>query len=396
MQSRQSAVVISLAGFIALAVAMGIGRFAFTPILPMMQNDAGLGLAEGGWLASANYLGYLLGALIAARLPWTSSMQLRVGLFLVLSTTILMGVTQTWLSWLVWRFIAGASSAWVLVSTSSLCLPRLAALGQPHRAGLVFAGVGSGIALAGILCMALDLAAVSSSSTWLLLGAVALVGAWGVRDLWQTSLPAAPSPTSTSPEAPASPSKAINGYWTLIGCYGLFGFGYILPATFLPAQAKQLVADPALFGLAWPLFGLAAAVSTLITPRLAAIFPRRTVWAGAQYIMAAGVLLPVLWPSLFAIAIAAICVGGTFMVITMLGMQEAQAVGGIHARKLMAALTAAFAAGQLAGPIFFSVTHTYFAADLGFALILAAIGLVLSSLLLLKSGSYKKEMQNAR
>src|SRR5690606_15593272 len=120
-------------------------RFAFTPILPMMQNDAGLGLAEGGWLASANYLGYLLGALIAARLPWTSSMQLRVGLFLVLSTTILMGVTQTWLSWLVWRFIAGASSAWVLVSTSSLCLPRLAALGQPHRAGLVFAGVGSGI-----------------------------------------------------------------------------------------------------------------------------------------------------------------------------------------------------------------------------------------------------------
>lgn len=396
MQSRQSAVVISLAGFIALAVAMGIGRFAFTPMLPMMQNDSGLGLAEGGWLASANYLGYLLGALVAARLPWTSSVQLRVGLFLVLATTILMGVTETWLSWLVWRFIAGVASAWVLVSTSSLCLPRLAALGQPHRAGLVFAGVGCGVALAGILCMVLDLATVSSSRTWLLLGAVAFVGAWGARGLWQTSLPAAPPPTTTSSTAPTSPSKAINGYWTLIGCYGLFGFGYILPATFLPAQAKLLVADPALFGLAWPLFGLAAAISTLITPRLATIFPRRTVWAGAQYIMAAGVLLPVLWPSLFAIAIAAICVGGTFMVITMLGMQEAQAVGGVHARKLMAALTAAFAGGQLAGPIFFSLTHTYFAADLGFALILAAIGLVLSSLLLLKSGNHIKEEQDAR
>ncbi|HUG57058.1 MAG TPA: YbfB/YjiJ family MFS transporter, partial [Candidimonas sp.] len=58
MQPKQSAVVLSLAGFIALAVAMGIGRFAFTPMLPMMQNDSGLGLAEGGWLASANYLGY--------------------------------------------------------------------------------------------------------------------------------------------------------------------------------------------------------------------------------------------------------------------------------------------------------------------------------------------------
>lgn len=399
MQPKQSAVVLSLAGFIALAVAMGIGRFAFTPMLPMMQNDSGLGLAEGGWLASANYLGYLLGALMAARLPWPSSVQLRVGLLLVFATTMLMGITGSWLSWLVWRFIAGVASAWVLVGTSSLCLPRLAALGEPHRAGLVFAGVGCGIALAGLLCMGLDLASVASSQAWLLLGAVAFIGALGARNLWRIPMPAAPSPTepvTTTTATTPGPSRAIKGYWTLIGCYGLFGFGYILPATFLPAQAKLLVADPALFGLAWPLFGLAAAISTLLTSRLAAIFSRRTLWAAAQCIMAAGVLLPVLWPSLFAIAIAAICVGGTFMVITMLGMQEAQAVGGSHhARKLMAALTAAFAAGQLAGPIFFSVTHSYFDADLGFALVLAAIGLLLSSLLLLKSGNHNKDIQNA-
>lgn len=392
MQARQSALLLSFAGFIALAVAMGIGRFAFTPMLPMMQSDAGLGLAQGGWLASANYLGYLVGALMAARLPWPATLQLRAGLFLVFATTLLMGVTVSWPSWLVWRFVAGVASAWVLVGTSSLCLPRLAALGAPHRAGLVFAGVGCGVAVAGLLCMALDMAAVSSPRAWQLLGLVALVGALGARNVWASPAPV-PVPalaTTTTPLLPTSASTAVKGYWTLIACYALFGFGYILPATFLPAQAKLLVADPALFGLAWPLFGLAAAVSTLLTSRLAAVFPRRILWAVAQLIMATGVLLPVLWPSLIAIAIAAICVGGTFMVITMLGMQEAQALGGpAQARKLMAALTAAFAAGQLAGPIFFSLTHTYFSANLGFALILAAGGLVVSSVLLLKSNKSK-------
>ncbi len=384
MQSRQSAVQLSFSGFIALAVAMGLGRFAFTPMLPMMQNDSGLGLAEGGWLASANYLGYFLGALIAGGIRWPASVQLRIGLALVIATTALMGITQSWSSWLAWRFIAGGASAWVLVSTASLCLTRLAALGQPQRAGVVFAGVGCGIALTGLVCMALGLAQVSSSLSWLLLGLMALAGTLAAHNLWKAPL-APPSPaTAARPATADAASAAIPGYWKLIGCYSLFGFGYILPATFLPAQAKLLVTDPALFGLAWPLFGLAAAVSTLLTSRLTARFPRRGLWAGAQLIMAAGVLLPVIWNSLFAIAIAAIFVGGTFMVITMLGMQEAQAVGGAgQARKMIAALTASFAAGQLAGPIFFSLTHAYFGASLGFALVLAAAGLVLSSILLL-------------
>lgn len=392
MQSRQSAATLSLSGFIALAVAMGIGRFAFTPMLPMMQHDAGLGLSQGGWLASANYLGYLLGALMAASVPWSATVQLRAGLALVIVTTAAMGITDSWSSWLAWRFIAGVASAWVLVSTSSLCLGRLAALGQSRRAGLVFAGVGSGIALAGLLCMGLTLAAVSSSHAWLALGLAALLGAWGARSLWKMPVdpPGGAAAAQSSANSGTTPS-VLKTHWVLILCYGLFGFGYILPATFLPAQAKLLVTDPALFGLAWPLFGLAAALSTLLTSRLTAVFSRRTVWAAAQLIMAAGVLLPIAWPSLFAIGIAAICVGGTFMVVTMLGMQEAQAAAGpAQARKLMGALTASFAAGQLAGPIVFSLTHQYISAGLGSALILAAAGLLLSSFLVLKSAHKKK------
>lgn len=375
MQHKQSAVLLAFTGFIALAVAMGIGRFAFTPLLPMMQDDAGLTLAQGGWLASANYLGYLIGALAAGMLSYSPSAMLRGGLLLVVVTTALMGLTDSWLGWLAWRFIAGVASACVLVGTASLCLSRLSALGASRRAGLVFAGVGSGIALAGLLCMALGLASVPSAQAWLLLAFLGLVGMLAARPLWKI-------PSTVQAPSASNPHGGMTSHtqWKLVLCYGLFGFGYILPATFLPAQARMLIDDPAIFGLAWPILGLAAAISTALASTLLANWRRRTLWAVCQLVMAVGVLLPVVWPGMIAIIIAALCVGGTFMVITMLGMQEAQAAGGNQPKKLIAALTAAFAAGQLIGPMFFSLSHAWFNTDLNFALVLATIGLVISSI----------------
>jgi MFS family permease len=389
MRAGLSAAQLLFSGFIALAVAMGIGRFAFTPLLPMMQQDAGLTLAEGGWLASANYLGYLVGALISGRAAWSGQALLRGGLGFVVLTTALMGMTDGWLSWLIWRFLAGVGSAWVLVSAASLCLARLALMGLSARAGLIFAGVGVGIAAAGLLCLGLDIIQVSSPASWLILGGVACLGALAAWPLWQSNPAAAPATTAVTPDASSTsrvpaPEKSTR-HWRLVASYGLFGFGYILPATFLPAQARLLVADPALFGLAWPLFGLAAALSTVLTGRFLAAYSRRHVWAASQLFMAVGVLLPALVPTLLSIAIAAIFVGGTFMVITMLAMQEAQAIAPREVHRLMAAMTAAFAAGQLAGPLFFSFTHVYFGAPLGFALVLAASGLVAACYLVLRA-----------
>src|SRR5690606_22012502 len=140
--------------------------------------------------ASANYLGYLVGALMAAGMPWPATVQLRAGRGLVIVTTAAMGITDSWGSWLAWRFLAGVASAWVVVSTWSLCRTRLAGRGQSRRGGVVFAGVGSGIALAGLLCMALTVAAASSSYAWLVLSVAALLGTWLARSLWIS--PAAP------------------------------------------------------------------------------------------------------------------------------------------------------------------------------------------------------------
>ncbi|MBV2182670.1 MAG: YbfB/YjiJ family MFS transporter [Castellaniella sp.] len=431
MPSRFSRVPLPLAGLLSLAVAMGIGRFAFTPVLPMMQADLGLSLAQGGWLASANYLGYLLGALMVTHLSWSPAQLLRRGLWLVVLMTAAMGLDTHWAGWLVWRLLAGVASAWVLIGTASLCIARLNATGQAGRSGVVFAGVGCGIMFAGLACLGLTVLGTSSSQAWLWLAAAALLGLLGASMLWRQSTETAITATGIRPDHPAQPthnnhrtppdtaaltrsasSTAINDiqanaaaqrsedtapareagdpatpslHWGLILCYGVYGFGYILPATFLPAQARLLVPDPWLFSLAWPVFGLAGALSTLVASRLARHLTRPQLWAGAQLVMAIGVLAPVLWHSLAAILIAALCVGSTFMVITMVGLQEAQAtVGTAGAKRQMAAMTASFALGQLIGPLFFSLTHQWFDAPLEFALVMGTLGLVAGALPILR------------
>ncbi|TAM83776.1 MAG: YbfB/YjiJ family MFS transporter, partial [Candidimonas sp.] len=386
-----------LAGFLALAVAMGIGRFAFTPILPMMQADLGVSLAQGGWLASANYLGYLLGALSVTALSWSAARLLRRGLWLVVLTTAVMGVDDHWLGWLLWRLLAGVASAWVLIGTAALCIARLSAQGRQKQEGIVFAGVGVGVALAGLVCMALVVMGATANQAWLTLAVVAALGLLCARSLWTAPYDATGKPGTgggqpvsfesrrgvvsvhapqwsgaPAQDAPTPGKQPL--HWHLVLCYGAYGFGYILPATFLPAQARQLVHDPWLFSLAWPVFGLTAAISTLIASRLAKRFSLPRIWAAAQAIMAVGVLLPALWPTLTSILMAACCVGSTFMIITMTGLQQAQAaLGAFRAKRQMAAMTASFALGQLVGPVFFSLTHTWFGAPLAFALIAGTV-----------------------
>lgn len=414
MAPRPSRIPLPLAGLLALAVAMGIGRFAFTPVLPMMQADLGLSLAQGSWLASANYLGYLLGALLVTHLSWSPATLLRLGLWMVVLMTAAMGLDSHWLGWLSWRLLAGMASAWVLIGTSALCIARLNATGQTERSGVVFAGVGCGIAFAGLACMGLTLSGTTASQAWLWLAAAALGGLMGASMLWRTTdtghAPAAPAqatasataasghatahatalrePSSTPPLATtnAAAAGAVPPlHWGLILCYGVYGFGYILPATFLPAQARLLVPDPWLFSLAWPVFGLAGAVSTVMASRLARRYTRPQIWAGAQVVMAVGVLAPAVWHALPAILLAACCVGSTFMVITMVGLQEAQAaVGQAGAKRQMAAMTASFALGQLIGPIFFSLTHAWFGASLEFALVLGTLGLLIGAVPILR------------
>jgi predicted MFS family arabinose efflux permease len=349
-------------GLIALAAAMGIGRFAFTPILPMMQADAGLSVVQGGWLASANYLGYFAGALSIMAMRWSTATAVRVGLVAVGAATLAMGLLSGFNTWLGLRFVAGAASAWVLVSVSAHT--------ARDEGPLTFAGVGTGIAFAGLACLALMAGHASSIAAWHVLGVSAFIAA---AIVWNGFGREAAVVATQAPEHA--------GTWTpdtlrMVACYGIFGFGYIIPATFLPAMAREVVSDPAVFGWSWPLFGAAAALSTLGVGMLRGHVADRKVWIAGHLVMAAGVVVPLAWPGLGGIVAAALLVGGTFMVVTMAGMQEARRVAGIHARKVVATMTAAFAMGQIAGPLLVSGLASRAG---GFTISLLASGILLAA-----------------
>jgi len=177
------------------------------------------------------------------------------------------------------------------------------------------------------------------------------------------------------------------------------GFGYILPATFLPVMAHSVVNDPRVFGLAWPLFGATAAVSTLVAARLLQGSTRLRTWAGCQLLMGVGVLLPALWQDVWTIAVSAVLVGGTFMVITLAGVQEmrARAASPGHAAALVGRVTAAFALGQIAGPVLSAVLLRLGSRGLMLALATGAAALFATAAWLWRSSSrpsLSKELSN--
>jgi MFS family permease len=337
-------------GIIALAAAMGIGRFAFTPLMPLMLRDGSLNAASAADWAAANYGGYLAGALTASWFSSNPRRGLQVSLFGVALTTLAvawLGGESAALTGSVLRAAAGVFSAWVLVCASSWCLAELARRHVAHLGAWIYTGVGLGIALAGMLAWLGGRQ--PASRLWLELGLIASAGAIvSSPGLLRRRNAAEASGARISPMTAAGGRP---GHAALILCYGAFGFGYIVPATFLPAMARQQVSDPLVFGLTWPLFGLAAALSVAAAARWASHWPRRRVWALAQGVMALGTALPLATQALWSLAASAVLVGGTFMVATMAGLQLAREQVPANPTPLLARMTMAFAAGQILGPV---------------------------------------------
>ncbi len=373
---RQQIIFCFILASTALAVAMGIGRFAFTPILPLMIQEGTVHLAQTAWLSSSNYIGYLVGALSLLKSK-RHSLLVMLGLSLVTLTTWLASLSDIgWL--LVLRFLAGVASAWVLVSISAFAINWLKSR-QVVTSGLIYTGVGIGITLTGLICSyfifqsaTATIAAQSSFSSlssrlWQYLGMIALLATLLVTFL----LAKINSQFASTAAAKAHPSKAAHTKAShtnpiasitpaklklanVLTAYGLFGFGYILPATFLPQIAKQWLSGQS-YLLIWPFFGLAAALSVVLSQGLQRRYNNFSllgVWRVSQIIMAVGTLLPALWQSLAGLMLSALMVGGTFMVVTMAGLQVAASqVTHYPKYNLSALMTASFAFGQLIGPL---------------------------------------------
>ena len=311
---RPSAVAIAVAGCVALAVAMGIGRFAFTPILPMMLHDGVVDLHAASWLASANYLGYLSGALLCtfvpllwSRLPGRKPIDgpalVRTGLAGTGVLTLAMALPLPAV-WPVLRFLAGVASAMVFVFGSGWCLTQLALRGRAALGGAMFAGPGAGIVASGLLASALVAWGRTSALAWLVFGVLACLltaSIWRVFQTRAAERDATPSVDSSDADAgDAAPARAPlpqpttahphTEVATLAFAYGISGFGYIVTATFLPVIARAaLPADSPWLDLFWPIFGAGVILGAVLATRVRVSGDLRIVLAGAYLVQAVAI-----------------------------------------------------------------------------------------------------------
>lgn len=346
--TRNEARQIALAGALALAVAMGIGRFAFTPLLPMMLHDGTIDLATGGWLATVNYLGYFIGALMCMVLGGSATRNIKLGLVATVVLTFGMGCLHTPVLWLLMRGLAGVASACVFVFASGWCLQRLAQLHAPALGGIIYCGPGFGILLTGLATSTMVKQHWRADSGWLLFALLAaLLSAIVWRTFAGSSASAGPLLATSHHLQPTQTTKETRG---LVLGYALAGFGYIITATFLPVIARQALPHSTWPDLFWPLFGLCVAIGALMATRIPVHWDNRILLAGCYLLQACGVLIGVALPTTLGFASGSILLGLPFTAITLFAMRDARRLCGDHARNLMSLLTAAYGIGQIAGP----------------------------------------------
>ncbi|GAB4355316.1 MAG: YbfB/YjiJ family MFS transporter [Kiloniellaceae bacterium] len=341
-------VAVAFGGCIALATAMGIGRFVYTPILPFMVEGLGLSQAEAGIIASANFLGYLLGALAAAKasLPGGRRRWFLVALAISALTTGAMAAEAAVPLFLLLRFASGVASAFVLVFASALVLDRLAAAGRPGLSALHFAGVGVGIAGSAVLVAALAAEGVGWRGLWLASGALALAGLVVVLRLVPAEQEPPPLPRAST-RRPPNPRLVA-----LIVAYGLFGFGYVITATFISTLVRLTPELQWLEPYVWLTVGLAGIPSVAVWGWVARRIGNGRGFAVACLVEGIGVALSVLGSGAAAVLFAAALLGGTIMGITALGLVHARSLSSGDPRRSIALMTAAFGLGQMIGPSF--------------------------------------------
>jgi len=336
------------AGIFSLILALGVARFAYTPLLPLMQHQAGLGVAAAGWLAAINYAGYLSGALIATLI---SDMVLkdrlyRIGMILAIVSTAMMGLTTDFTVWALSRYVAGLSSAAGLLLGSGLILNWLIRHNHRSELGLHFAGIGLGIA-----CSA---AAVSLMSQWLnwseqwfaltLLGCLLLIPA-----LRWLPPPDRSIVTRSGHKMEDAPPSALFMRLFMFA-YFCAGIGYVVSATFIVAIIDHM---PGLAGngtLVFFIIGVAAAPSCIVWDLIARRVGKLNALIFASVLQIIGIMLPVLAGGLIAALAGAILFGGTVMGIVSLVLTMAGHYYPTRPAKMMGKMTLSYGAAQIIGP----------------------------------------------
>ncbi|MGY2994344.1 YbfB/YjiJ family MFS transporter [Mesorhizobium sp. URHB0026] len=348
MTSPQStALRYAIAGMIAMAVAMGIGRFVYTPILPGMMEELHLSPADAGWIASANYLGYLVGALVAAG-SWAHRRERLLMLGALGASAVLaasMGLTDAMAAFVAIRFLAGLASAFVMVFMASIVFSHIAAVGRGDLQAWHFGGVGLGIAISAAMMAVLVTEHAGWAQGWLWSGAISACGFVAVALLVNQG----PLTNGEVRREPALPKD--RSLMKVIVAYGLFGFGYVVTATFLVAIVRQAGGSRVFEAVVWMVAGLAGFPSVWLWQKIAARIGLYAAYALGCFVEVVGVTASVAAGGRVGPLLGGVLLGGTFIAITALGLQAARQQAPASPRRIFALMTASFGLGQIIGPI---------------------------------------------
>ena len=278
-------------GLLAMAAALGIGRFVYTPILPLMVDALGWSQADAGFVASANFLGYLIGALVAGHRLFAAAPRqwLLIALALSAATTAGMGLATFLPVHIGLRFGGGVASALVIICASTLVLDSLASDGRGHLSAVHFAGVGVGVVISAAVVSVMIAIGAGWRELWLASGLIAAIAGVIAAILLQSG-PGRPFAVGV-----AQTGSGKTGLASMIAAYGLFGFGYVITATFLVTIVRQTREIHALEPWIWILFGLAAVPSVPLWQMVGRKIGLAKAYAVACVMEAAGVAASVEW-----------------------------------------------------------------------------------------------------
>ena len=336
------------AGIASLVLMLGIARFAYTPMLPLMQDQAGLGIAEGGWLAAFNYLGYFCGALIAASISNlnTKDRLYRLGLVVALITTLGLGLTQSFWLWSLLRFFAGLSSAAGLLLGSGLVMHWLLRHKLRTELGIHFMGMGAGIFLSALFVYLLE-PYLNWQLQWFWLtaaGSLLAVTAW----LWLPKPDVSGYAVDGSKLEDQPPSKTFLRVFML--AYFCAGTGYAIIATFIVAHVELMSVEPGMGMVVFMVIGIAAAPACIVWDLIARRIGDLNALLAAFILQFSGMLIPLLSPTLTWTLVGAALFGATFIGVVSLVLTMAGRYYPTRPAKMMGKMTLSYGVAQMAAP----------------------------------------------